>query len=91
MTTPEGDREYYELIAGAVAKGGRIVVVGHGAGEASAANALAAYLRDHHPLIHARMVRTVVADLQALTQPELLRIAREALMPEHGGGAHAAH
>ena len=80
--SPDGDRDYYELIAGALAKGGLIVVVGHGAGEGNAGHELAKFLREHHPLIYRRIVREVIADLPALTQPELLRIARDAFSPD---------
>jgi hypothetical protein len=78
---PEEDREYYELIAGALAKGGLIVVVGHGKGESNAGHELAKFLREHDPLTYRRIVREVVADLPSLTQPELLRIARDAFSP----------
>jgi hypothetical protein len=79
--SPEGDRDYYELIAGALAKGGMIVVVGHGKGESNAGQELTKFLRTHHPLTYRRIVREVIADLPSLTQPELLRIARDAFSP----------
>jgi hypothetical protein len=70
---------YYESVAQAVARGGRIVVVGHGVGKSSAAHHLMDYLQAHHRETYQRVVREVVADLSAITPPQLLVLAREAL------------
>jgi hypothetical protein len=75
-----GDHAYYDLIARASAAGGRIVVVGRDLGETSAAHQLALVLRRHSPGAYERIIREAsVADIGALTRPDLLRIAREAL------------
>lgn len=75
-----GDHAYYELIARASAAGGRIVVVGREWGEDSAAHQLALVLRRHHPGAYERIIgEATVADIGALTRPDLLRIARETL------------
>jgi hypothetical protein len=75
-----GDHAYYELIARASAAGGRIVVIGREAGEDSAAHQLALVLRRRQPGGDERIVREAsVPDVGALTRPDLLRIAREAL------------
>jgi hypothetical protein len=71
--------EYYEKIADAVALGGKIVVVGHGAGKSSAAHHLTDYLQSHHHATYQRIVREIDADLSSLTTPQLLDLAREAL------------
>ncbi len=72
---------YYEMIADAVAAGGKIVVVGHGAGKSDAAHHLTEYLRSHHSETYRRIVREIVADLSSVTTPQLLDLAREALRP----------
>jgi hypothetical protein len=72
---------YYEKIADAVALGGKIVVVGHGAGKSNAAHHLTEYLRSHHSEIYERIVHEIVADLSSITTPQLLDLARQALRP----------
>jgi len=80
----EGERApeepaYYEKIADAVALGGKIVVVGHGAGKSNAAHHLTDYLRSHHSKTYQRIVREFVADLSSITTPQLLDLGRQAL------------
>jgi hypothetical protein len=70
---------YYERIADAVALGGKIVVVGHGEGKSSAAQHLTEYLRSHHRETYRRIVREIGTDLSAITPPQLLDLARQAL------------
>jgi hypothetical protein len=70
---------YYEKIAAAVALGGKIVVVGHGAGKSNAAHHLTAYLQSHHRETYQRVVREIIADLSSVTTPQLLELARQAL------------
>jgi hypothetical protein len=70
---------YYEKIADAVGGGGKIVVVGHGAGHSNAAQHLTEYLRSHHHETYQRIVREMSADLAAVTNPQLLELARQAL------------
>ena len=72
---------YYEEIAEAVALGGKIVVVGHGAGKSDAAHHLTEYLRSHHSETYGRIVREIVADLSSITTRQLLDLARQALRP----------
>ena len=69
---------YYERIANAVALGGKIAVVGHGAGKSNAALHLTEYLRSHHPATFKRVVAEIVCDLSTITTPQLLEIARKA-------------
>ena len=73
------DYAFLEQIAGAVASGGRIVVIGHGAGESNMADQLGAYLKTRHNETFRRIVRTVVADIPNLTAPQLLTIGAHAL------------
>ena len=72
------DERFFERIAGAVAAGGKIVVIGHGKGQSSEADHLSAYLQSHHKQTYARIVREIVADLPHLTTPELLELGRHA-------------
>jgi hypothetical protein len=72
---------YYKNIANAVALGGRIVVIGHGAGKSNAAHHLTEYLQSHHRETYQRIVREMTADLSSVTTPQLLNLAREALRP----------
>ncbi len=71
------DPSFYVRIAAALATGGSIVVVGHGAGHSNAARHLLEHLQSHDPEIYARVVREVVADLSSVTPAQLLDIARQ--------------
>jgi hypothetical protein len=87
----QGQREaeepaFYEAIAVALATGGAIVVVGHGTGTSNAAQYLTEYLRSHHRETSQRVVRAIAADLSAITPPQLLALAEQALpAPERPG------
>jgi len=70
---------YYEKIAEAVALGGKLVVVGHGKGKSNAAHHLTDYLLAHHPETYQRIVREIDTDLSAITTPQLLDLARDAM------------
>jgi len=54
------------------------VVAGHGTGKSNAAHHLADYLRDHHPETYDRVVSELGEDLDSLTDPQLLAVARRA-------------
>jgi len=70
---------FYQQIAEALAAAGRIVVVGHGTGKSNAAMHLMEYLRTHRRETYARVVREIEADLSAVTTPQLLQLAEQAL------------
>jgi hypothetical protein len=70
---------YYEAIAKAAALGGRIVVVGHGKGHSNAAHHLVEVLKAHHREVYGRVVREIEADLSAISDPQLLDLAKAAL------------
>jgi hypothetical protein len=76
--SPE-DATFYERIAQAIAAGGQILLVGHGAGKSNAAHHLEEYLREHHTEIHQRVVSEVVMDLSSVTPAQLLHMASEKL------------
>lgn len=73
------DPAFYKRIGDALAAGGRIVVVGHGTGKSNAAQHLTEYLRTHHRETYQRIVREIGADLSAVTTPQLLELAEQAL------------
>jgi hypothetical protein len=73
------DPSFYKRIGDALASGGRIVVVGHGTGQSNAAQHLTEYLRTHHRETYQRVVREIEADLSAVTAPQLLALAEQAL------------
>jgi hypothetical protein len=70
---------FYQGIAEALASAGRIVVVGHGTGKSNAALHLMEYLRTHRRETYQRVVREIEADLSAVTTPQLLQLAEQAL------------
>jgi len=72
---PEDD-DFYREIAGALAPANEIVVIGHGVGKSNAASVLMEYLKSHAPQT-AKLVKAVeVADLSALTEPQIELIAK---------------
>jgi hypothetical protein len=73
------DVGFYEAIGDALAAGGRIVVIGHGRGKSNAAQHLTEYLRTHHRETYQRIVHEIGADLSAITTPQLLALAEQAL------------
>jgi hypothetical protein len=73
------DPSFYKRIGDALAAGGRIVVVGHATGKSNVAQHLTEYLRTHHRETYQRIVREIGADLSAVTTPQLLALAEDAL------------
>jgi hypothetical protein len=73
------DPGFYRQISDALAAAGRILVAGHGKGKSNAARHLVEYLRLHHHETYQRVVREVEADLSAITTPQLLELAEQAL------------
>ena len=70
---------FYQQVAEALAMAGRIVVVGHGTGKSNAGQHLMEYLRTHRHETYQRVVREMEADLSAVTPPQLLQLAQQAL------------
>ena len=70
---------YHEAIAQALIPGGRIVLVGHGAGHSNAAHQLSDYLHHHHQQLFRRVVNEVVADISRMSDNQLLDLGRNAL------------
>lgn len=75
-----GDRvpeeaSYYEQVAGDLVHATEIVLIGHGRGKSSAVDFLTDYLKAHHPAISERVIASEMADLSALTEPQIEEIA----------------
>jgi hypothetical protein len=75
------DVGFYKEIAEALVPANEIVLIGHGVGKSSAVDALTHYLREHRPDIAKRVKSVETADLSALTEPEVERIAKRHMGP----------
>jgi ABC-type phosphonate transport system ATPase subunit len=72
-----GEPSFYEELAKDLLPSEEIVLVGHGKGKSSALEFLAEYLKKHHPAVYQRVIATEIADLSALTEPEIEAIAKK--------------
>ncbi len=72
---------FYAEIAEALAPAREIVLIGHGTGKSSALDVLVEYLKKHRPEVSARVVATEIADLSALTEPEVEALAKRHMLP----------
>lgn len=77
-TFPE-DTRFFDQVAVALGRQGKIVLIGHGKGQSNEAHQLNNYLLAHQKDVHARIVATLVADLKHLVAGELLKLGRDAL------------
>ncbi len=75
---PEED-SFYEEIAKELTPAKEIILIGHGTGKSSALDFLVEYLKTRHPAIYAQVIATEVADLSALSEPEIEAIAKQHL------------
>lgn len=71
------DHVFYQAIATALAPANQIVLIGHGVGKSNAAVVLNDYLKSHAPRLAALVKAVEVADLSALTQPQIELIAKQ--------------
>ncbi|HEX7404599.1 MAG TPA: hypothetical protein VF307_01590 [Candidatus Nanopelagicaceae bacterium] len=69
--------EYLEEIAQALSSAGQILLIGHGKSKASSMLALVQYLERKHPDLALKVVGALDSNLDALTEPEILALARE--------------
>ena len=72
---------YHEAVAQALLSGGRIVLLGHGAGHSNAAHRLSDYLKHHHQQLFRRVVNEIAADLSRMSDNQFLELGRKALTP----------
>jgi len=80
-----GDRvpeetSFYAEVAKALVPAQEIVLIGSGTGKSSAVDALVAYLKKHHADVSRNVVATEIADLSALTAPDIEAIAKRHLL-----------
>jgi len=68
---------YLEKIAHAIASASEILLIGHGHAKASEMLHLIQYLERKHPLISAKVVDAIDTNLDAMTEPEILALARK--------------
>ncbi len=74
------ETSFYEEVAKALVPAQEIVLIGSGTGKSSAVDALVAYLKKHHPDVSRKVVATEIADLSALTAPDIEAIAKRHLL-----------
>lgn len=68
---------YYEAIAKTLTHAQEVLLMGNGTGASSAMNHFLDYLEQHHKDTAAHLVGTLTVDLEALTEGQLLKEARE--------------
>lgn len=71
------DPKYFDAVADAVADAERILLVGHAHGRSNMARGFITHAQARHPLIAARVIGEVNVDLPALSEPEILELARK--------------
>lgn len=76
------DHDFYKAVAAEMKDAPVIVVIGHGTGKSDAAAFLVGYLEKHHSEIAARITGVEVADLSALTDPQIEALAERHLALE---------
>jgi len=67
--------EYLKTLSHALAPAQRILLLGHGGGKANFSHLLESYLEKHHRDVASRIVANVRADIDDLTDAEVVRIA----------------
>ncbi|MBC7463472.1 MAG: hypothetical protein H7227_04325 [Actinobacteria bacterium] len=71
------DKDYFESIVGALTGADQILFVGHGKGKANWMLLLIQYLEGKHPALASKVVDSVEADIENLTDGQVLALARE--------------
>jgi hypothetical protein len=71
------DYAYLEEIAGAMAAAEAVLLLGHGHGESDMRNVLLQHLQTRHPALVERIVAIETVDASALSDAQLLALARE--------------
>jgi len=66
--------EYLKTLSHALAPADKILLLGHGGGKANFSHLLESYLEKHHRDVAAKIVANVRADIDDLTDAELLRL-----------------
>lgn len=71
------DKVYFDQIARALEGAGRLLLVGHGTGKSSEVDRFRGFLRDKKPHLARHVVGTMHVNLEAMTEPEVLAMARD--------------
>ncbi len=74
------DTSFYEEVAKSLVPASEIILIGHGTGKSSALDFLTEYLKKHHPDVSRHVTAIEIADLSALTDPEVEAIAKRHLI-----------
>jgi hypothetical protein len=80
------DLTFYDRIAEALREADRIVLLSHGTGMSNASQILAERLKKMHPNVYARIVRQADVNTSAMTEPEIIACARQALATDEQQG-----
>lgn len=86
--TYENDNEaYFRELAHELEPASKILLLGHGTGKSNAADHLLTFLNKHFSEVAAKVVGVQNADIDDLTDNQLLRMGQEhfGLVPERGG------
>jgi hypothetical protein len=75
-TYEDDSSEYWKDISDALAPAGAILLLGHGQGKANASSEFVAYAKEHRKDIAAKIVADVRADIDDLTNEQVLRLAQ---------------
>ncbi|MEY3132462.1 MAG: hypothetical protein RLZ29_799 [Actinomycetota bacterium] len=70
------DPKYFDAVAAQVGDAERILLVGHARGRSNMAKGFAAHVSKRHRQIAKRVIGEIEADIPALTEPEILELAR---------------
>lgn len=74
--TDHANRDFFEEVAHSISGAHQILLIGHGKGKADQMLRLVQYLERHHPDVARRVVGAIDSNLMALTDREVLAIAR---------------
>ncbi|MGA0367635.1 MAG: hypothetical protein ACO3N1_10780, partial [Ilumatobacteraceae bacterium] len=80
------DPRFFEDVVEKISDATEILLVGHGAGKADYKDRFQAHLEHRHPEVAAKVVGNVDSDLNALTENQILSLARDWFDQYHRSG-----
>ena len=84
--TDHKDPRFFEDVASRIADATEILLIGHGEGKGDYKDLFLTHLEHKHPAVAARVVGNVDSDLNALTENQILSIARDWFEAYHRWG-----
>ena len=69
--------KFYEEVAQSISMASDILLIGHGTGKASSMEQFVQYLEKRHPDLSKKVVDALDENLTALTEPQILALARD--------------